>query len=98
MREIAADVKTKNPVAGFRLMVSAEWSRVAPLFLLAVLVALLPRALLGQTSRHATEAASPRPAGWSDISYYLPMRDGVRVAVSVWFPDGHVPEKPVPTV
>lgn len=38
------------------------------------------------------------PPGWSDRSYYLPMRDGVRLAVSIWFPGGHVPSEPVPVV
>ena len=38
-------------------------------------------------------SASPspdKPADWSDHSYYLAMRDGVRLAVSLYFP-GHVP-------
>jgi hypothetical protein len=43
-------------------------------------------------------AAATAPAGWSDLSYYLPMRDGVRLAVSVWFPGGAVPAKRVPVV
>lgn len=38
------------------------------------------------------------PPGWSDRSFYLPMGDGVRLAVSVWFPQGHVPSRPVPVV
>lgn len=39
----------------------------------------------------ATAQAAPaasRPAGWSDSSYYLAMPDGVRLAVSLWFPGG----------
>jgi uncharacterized protein len=42
--------------------------------------------------------AAAHPAGWSDLSYYLPMRDGVRLAVSVWFPAGTVPATKVPVV
>jgi uncharacterized protein len=58
-------------------------------------------ALLFLTPAHgaqATDAAAVRVAGWSDQSYYLPMADGVRLAVSVWFPDGRVPGKKVPVV
>jgi len=39
-----------------------------------------------------------RQDGWSDQSYYLPMRDGVRLAVSIWFPGGRAPETPAPVV
>src|SRR5215469_3429508 len=40
---------------------------------------------------HGSASPSPeRPADWSDQSYYLAMRDGVRLAVSLYFP-GHVP-------
>ncbi len=38
-------------------------------------------------------AATARPAGWSDRSYYLAMPDGVRVAVSLWFPGGRAEGK-----
>lgn len=34
----------------------------------------------------AAAAVAERPAGWSDRSYYLPMQDGVQLAVSLWFP------------
>ncbi|ATQ44586.1 CocE/NonD family hydrolase [Caulobacter mirabilis] len=33
-----------------------------------------------------TAAPAAKPEGWSDKSYYLPMRDGVRLAVSLYFP------------
>src|SRR5665213_2764298 len=33
--------------------------------------------------------ASAEP--WSDQSYYLPMRDGTRIAISLWFPSGKPP-------
>ncbi|WEK00857.1 MAG: CocE/NonD family hydrolase [Candidatus Sphingomonas phytovorans] len=39
-----------------------------------------------------------RPDGWSDKSYYLPMRDGVRLAISLYFPGGVPPEKPAPVM
>jgi putative CocE/NonD family hydrolase len=35
--------------------------------------------------------ASQHPAGWSDKSYYLPMKDGTRIAVSLYFPGGTPP-------
>lgn len=38
------------------------------------------------------------PNGWSDRSYYLVMRDGVKVAVSYYFPGGTVPAAPAPTI
>ncbi|MBI1777077.1 MAG: CocE/NonD family hydrolase [Proteobacteria bacterium] len=40
--------------------------------------------------------AGNRPADWSDQSYYLRMRDGVRLAVSLYFPKHAVPAKPAP--
>lgn len=36
--------------------------------------------------------------GRSDVSYYLPMRDGIRLAVSVYFPSHTTPTSPVPTL
>lgn len=33
-------------------------------------------------------AAPERPAGWSDRSYYLAMRDGTKIAVSLYYPVG----------
>ncbi len=39
-----------------------------------------------------------RPADWSDRSYYLAMRDGVRLAVSLYFPGRMVPKTPVPVL
>lgn len=47
----------------------------------------------------ATQTAAPaHPKGWSDQSYYLPMRDGVRIAVSLWFPDGKPPTGKAPVL
>ncbi len=40
----------------------------------------------------------PKPAGWSDRSYYLAMRDGVELAVSLYFPNGTPPSKPAPVL
>lgn len=45
-----------------------------------------------------SSSKAPRPYGWSDVSHYLPMRDGVRLAVSVYFPDHTMPASPVPTL
>ncbi len=39
-----------------------------------------------------------RPADWSDRSYYLAMRDGVRLAMSLYFPGRVVPKAPAPVV
>ncbi|KAK5064910.1 hypothetical protein LTR84_000744 [Exophiala bonariae] len=36
--------------------------------------------------------------GKSDVSYYLAMRDGTRLAISVYFPEHTVPRSPVPTI
>ncbi|MEQ6411023.1 hypothetical protein ODX41_08455, partial [Salmonella enterica subsp. enterica serovar Enteritidis] len=49
-----------------------------------------PGAGVAQSVPTATPA---RPDGWSDKSYYLPMRDGVRLAISLYFPGGLPPEK-----
>lgn len=46
----------------------------------------------------AAPAPAARPVGWSDLSYYLPMRDGVRIALSLWFPGHRVPASRVPVV
>lgn len=46
-------------------------------------------ALLGASA--PSLATGQRPDGWSDQSYYLPMQDGVRLALSLYFPDDKVP-------
>lgn len=48
----------------------------------------------------AAPAPTPaaRPDGWSDQSYYLPMRDGVRIAVGLWFPDHKAPTQKSPVL
>jgi putative CocE/NonD family hydrolase len=38
------------------------------------------------------------PPDWSDVSYYLSMRDGVRLAISIYFPDHMPPVKPAPLI
>lgn len=35
---------------------------------------------------------------WSDVSYYLAMRDGFRLVISLYFPDNVPPVKPAPVV
>lgn len=39
-----------------------------------------------------------RPAGWSDRSYYLEVRDGVRLALSLYFPGGRAPVERAPVL
>ncbi|MDR3511675.1 MAG: CocE/NonD family hydrolase [Caulobacteraceae bacterium] len=46
----------------------------------------------------AAPAPAAHPAGWSDQSYYLPMRDGVRLAVGLWFPGGKPPTGKAPVL
>lgn len=46
----------------------------------------------------ATEAAARPEPRRADQSYYLPMRDGVRVAVSLYFADGAPPAEPASTI
>lgn len=57
-------------------------------------------ALVGLCLLGACAAQPPveRPAGWSDQSYYLPMRDGVRLAVSLHFPGGKPPPAKATTI
>lgn len=60
---------------------------------------LLLASLAGCASAPPPDApAVERPQGWSDRSYYLPMRDGVRLAVSLYFPDGAPPRARAPTI
>lgn len=56
----------------------------------AVLVALAATAALA-----ADAPAVPRN---SDRSYYLPMRDSTRIALSLWFPGGKPPSEPAPAL
>ena len=46
----------------------------------------------------ARHTIRPARQGGPTIYLYLPMRDGTRLAIGVWFPDGRVPERPVPVV
>lgn len=62
------------------------------------LCGLLLAALAGCISGPVGRTEGERPQGWSDRSYYLPMRDGVRIAVSLYFPGGAPPEAPTPVV
>ncbi|MFV3126929.1 CocE/NonD family hydrolase [Niveispirillum sp. KHB5.9] len=39
-----------------------------------------------------------KPDGWSDQSYYLSMRDGVRLALSLYYPDGTPPAGKAPVL
>ncbi|UTP38312.1 CocE/NonD family hydrolase [Phenylobacterium sp. LH3H17] len=65
----------------------------------ARIAAMAAAALLGALAGGGCEAAPPeRPFGWSDSSYYLPMRDGVRLAVSLYYPGGQVPGAKAPAI
>lgn len=48
-------------------------------------------------SSGAAAACRERP-DWSDVSYYLAMRDGIRLAISLYFPDHTPPSKSAPVV
>lgn len=52
----------------------------------------------GASAAIGLEGTRPRREGWSDRSYYLAMPDGVRLAISLWFPDGRAPDRPAPAV
>jgi len=49
-------------------------------------------------SRPVIASAPEKPTNWSDRSYYLAMRDGVRLAVSWYFPDRLPPVNPAPVL
>ncbi|KAF2421121.1 CocE/NonD hydrolase [Tothia fuscella] len=47
------------------------------------------------------EGSSPvrlKQASWSDLSYYLSMRDGVRLTLYIYFPNHKPPSAPSPTI
>ncbi len=51
----------------------------------------------------AADAAGARPVTTpaqlrSDVSYYLPMRDGTRIAIGLWYPDGAPPTSKAPVL
>lgn len=58
----------------------------------------------GEAAASEKPAASPSlaemlaSAARSDVSYYLTMRDGVKVAISLYFPDGKPPAQPATTL
>jgi putative CocE/NonD family hydrolase len=53
-----------------------------------------------QAASPTTSAPSPapKPDGSADRSYYLPMRDGVRIAVSLWYPGHRAPTQKSPVL
>jgi len=65
------------------------------LMISAATVALQPAAAALAQPAAATGA---RPEGWSDRSYYLTMRDGVKVAISLYFPGGVEPKAKAPVM
>ena len=56
---------------------------------LALLAATAPSSRAGTPP---PPAANARPEGWSDKSYYVAMPDGVRLALSLWFPSSDTGE------
>jgi predicted acyl esterase len=60
------------------------------------LIAALAVALVRVASADSAEAPTAPPH--SDRSSYVSMRDGVRIALSLWFPGGREPENPAPTL
>ena len=68
---------------------------------------LLALSVLSACSHPGTPAASAQsetgseaehaPAR-SDKAYYLPMRDGVRIAINLYYPENKVPDEPAPTI
>jgi uncharacterized protein len=51
------------------------------------------------STRHAVpKAAHEQGFDWSDRSYYLPMHDGTRLALSLYFPRHIIPAKPAPVL
>lgn len=68
-------------------------------FLLTVALIVAATSASAQTQAKSETPAGPvKPAGWSDKAYYLPMRDGTRLAVSLYFPGGTAPAKPAPVL
>jgi uncharacterized protein len=65
----------------------------------ALLASFLCSGIVPQANaRGSTDPKAAHSSEWPNLSYYLPMRDGVRLAISVWFPRGIVPSTPVPVV
>jgi uncharacterized protein len=75
-----------------------NWPSARHIAALLMLSLLAREAGTAEASPASPAATAEKPAGWSDLSYYLPMRDGVRLAISVWFPQHALPPKPVPVV
>jgi len=65
--------------------------------LLSVLVACAALAAMPALAPAESPSSARHPAGWSDKSYYLPMKDGTRIAVSLYFPGG-TPPKSAPAI
>lgn len=66
-----------------------------PLRLLTVMAAAIGFGLPG--AAQAADGARPPPRH-SDVSHYVPMRDGTKIAVSFYYPSGSVPASPAPAV
>lgn len=58
-----------------------------------------PPPVPAEVVRAAASPPTAEPAARrSDRSYYVAMRDGIRIAFNVYFPDGHPPAAPAPTI
>jgi uncharacterized protein len=65
---------------------------------LALLLLAAQGVMPARTSHAARGPVTEKASGWSDLSYYLAMPDGVRLAISIWFPEHAVPARRVPVV
>lgn len=66
--------------------------------LTVMMCSITPSLAEAQSPPQTPPQVAAKPRGWSDQSYYLTMRDGVRLAVSLYFPDGVAPAKPAPVM
>lgn len=85
--------------AALTMVMSKSFSALcAALFSWTVIPAVAEVPAPGGASAENRSAPIEHPQGWSDLSYYLAMPDGGRVAVSVWFPGGKPPSQRVPVI
>jgi putative CocE/NonD family hydrolase len=79
-------------------MTKARSAALRDLLSLGLVTALVACTSTGDAPRAAAPSAEGRPAGAGDHSYYLTMRDGVRIAVSLHFPGGTAPAMRAPVI
>jgi hypothetical protein len=52
----------------------------------------------GTHVQSASETQAEQTPVRADKAYYLPMRDGTRIAVNLYYPESEVPAEPAPTI